>query len=136
MQSASGYLTHTWMNGATRVELLLWVYDRAITSLQACSEAREAGDSAQYNKYLMDAYKAILVIQSGLQAEHNEVAFNVARLLHFTLSQLQEQDIETAISILSRLRDGFASIAEEANQLEMKGEIPAMQKAGGFSASV
>ena len=124
--SVNSYKKQSLKAGWTRVDLLLEIYDRAITAVQGCSNAAAVGDEATYAQQLIAAEKAILAIHSGLQPEENEVAFSVARLLHFAATSIEKQDYDAALKILGDLRSGFAAVADEVNELERKGAIPSI----------
>lgn len=126
-QGVGAYNKQTLFGGWTRVEMLLQLYDRAIVSLGGASMALEADDQETYAKLFIDGQKAILAIHSGLKPDEHDVAYNVARLLHFVLTCLAEKNFDDAVKVLSELRDGFAAIADDANELEKTGVIPAME---------
>ena len=129
--SVAAYKKQSLMSGWTRVDLLLYLYDRAITSLQACQEAREADDSMAYSEHFIQMNKMLIAIHAGLKPD-DEVAFNVARLLHFVSQCIEKDDFPTAINILQSLHDGFAAVADEANELETSGKIPSIPFGNAF----
>ena len=114
--------------------MLLEIYDKAIDSLSAAQELRNA-NSNEFAKHLLAAQKAILAIHAGLKPDEDDVAFNIARLLHFVLVQIEENQISVAIKILGNLRSGFGAIQAEANQLEAKGAIPPVPDSDAFVAT-
>ena len=89
-----------------------------------------------YAAQLLQAQKALLAIQTGLKPEESEVAFNIARLLHFVLARVADKEFAPAIHVLETLREGFQGIADEANDLEAKGEIPALPEIDTFQSIV
>ena len=107
--SVTAYKKQSLLKGWTRVDLLLQIYDRAITSIEACGFANDNDDLPAYSRHFIDAQKAILAIHSGLKPDEDEVAFNVARLLHFAAIAIEKKEFEDAIKILRELRDGFAA---------------------------
>lgn len=123
----SSYNKQVLFGGWTRIDMLIQLYDRAIASLEGTSEALKVGDDATYTRLFLDAQKTILAIHTGLKPDEYEIAFNVARLLHFVLSSIEQKKFEDAILILQNLRDGFDGIAEEANELEKTGQVPAFE---------
>ncbi len=126
------YKRQSVFGGWTRVEMLLQIYDRAISSVEGCKIASVNHDATAYAKNLIDAQKAILAIHSGLKPDEHDVAYNIARLLHFVLVSIEKKDFDGAGKVLLGLREGFAAVADEANQLERDGEIPAMPSDDSF----
>lgn len=120
------YKRQSLSGGFTRVEMLVQVYDRAICAVEACEIAVETKDDALFSRHIVIVHKAIVALHAGLKPEEDEVAFNVARLLHFVAVQVGEQNWKTAHDILTQLRDSFSAVIDEANQLESEGVIPAM----------
>ena len=126
MNGLGNYKKHSLVGGWTRIDMLLQVYDLAIGSLEACKVCFEQHDAAGYARHLVEAQKAMLVIHSGLKPDESEVAFNVARLLHFAMVAIEKADFVKALNVLGQLRQGYAAISDEANELERSGEIPPM----------
>lgn len=122
--SLSTYSKNQVIGGLSRVDLLLEIYERAIMALEGCSTSAAANDTTTFCQQFVKAQKAIAAIHAGLKPEQDEVAFNVARILHFVLAEMSAKNFNSAIKLLSNLRDGFAAISEEANQLERDQVIP------------
>ena len=114
--------------GWTRVEMLLEVYDHAIAAIEGCQITKEQEDATAFAANYIAAQKALLAIHSALEPDKDEVAFNVARLLHFVVACFDEQSYEQASRVLSRIRSGFAAVADEVNQLERQGMLPPLQE--------
>lgn len=123
----NSYNKQVLFGGWTRIDMLIQLYDRAIASLEGTNEAMAVGDDATYARLFLDAQKTILAIHTGLKPDEYEIAFNVARLLHFVLSSIEQKNFEDAIMILQNLKEGFLGIAEEANELEKTGQVPAFE---------
>lgn len=132
----AAYKKQDIFGGWTRVDILIQLYDRAIEKVSDTKAALEADNNEVYVQSFVDSQKTILAIHSGLKADEHDVAFNVARLLHFVLQCLAEKKFDDAIKVLSELRDGFAAIEEEANELELSGKIPAMDQVDMYRATV
>ncbi len=132
MNKLAAYKRQEMFGGWTRIDLLLQLYDRAIEKTADAKLALETNNDDAYVQSFVDSQKTILAIHSGLKPDEHDVAFNVARLLHFVLQCLAEKKFDDAIKVLSELRDGFGAIAEEANELELNGEIPPMDDADMF----
>jgi hypothetical protein len=110
--------------GWTRIEMLLEVYDHAITALEGSQAAADRQDATAFANHYVAAQKAMLAIHSGLEPHKDQVAYNVACLLHFALDCCQQRNFADTIKVLKELRTGFAAVAEEVNQLERDGTLP------------
>ena len=122
--------------GWTRIDVLLQLYDRAISSISATKAAFESEDQQNYAKFFLDSQKAILAIHAGLKPDEHEIAFNIARLLHFVLKGLEDKKFEQALLVMTKLRAGFGAIAEEANELERQGQISPMEANDAYQTNV
>ncbi len=114
--------------------MLLMLYERAIDAIECCSIAHESGDMTAFRKHEMNVRKAIMTIHAGLKPEESDVAFNIARILHYVMVQFDQKDFATCSRLLGQIRDGFAQIADEANALEQTGEIPKMPERDTFES--
>ena len=128
------YRHQTLSSGWTRVETLIQLYDRAIAATQGCKDAEANKDVASYAQQLVVLHKALVALHAGLKPEEDEVAFNVARLLHFVTVLLQERKWDYAIRILNQLRESFTTICDEANELERSGVIPPMPMGDSYES--
>ena len=124
MNGIGAYQKQSLLAGWTRIDLLLRIYESAITSVDACEIALNENDASAYFRHFVQSQKAVLAIHSGLKPDEHEVAFNVARLLHFVSVCIDKKDFKAAGKVLRELRDGFAAVADEVNQLERAGMIP------------
>ncbi|TWU02153.1 flagellar export chaperone FliS [Stieleria varia] len=129
------YRKQSLSGGWTRIEMLVQIYDRAIASLDICCDALANGDNSLFSRHLIISQKAIVALHAGLKPEEDEVAYNVARLLHFVVVSIGEGRFADASRILKQLRSGFAAIIEEANQLEREGKIPAMASHDSYQST-
>ena len=134
MTKGPHYQIETMFGGWTRVDMLLALYDRAIASTRGAELAKEAGNDAQFAEKFMDAQKCILAIHGGLKPDEFEIAFDIARLLHFVLTRLSEHKFEEAAHFLDKLRASFESIRDEATELEKAGQIPPLELSSGLDA--
>jgi hypothetical protein len=69
-----------------------------------------------------------------LKPEECEVAFNILRLLDYTLYAFDQKQFGSCRKVLGNIRDGFAQIADEANRLESEGEIPPLPDSDAFES--
>ena len=127
MSNVNAYDHAQAFGGWSRIDLLLAIYEKAIDGLTMASEALKAENKDDYAAHVLGAQKAILAIHAGLKPDEYEVAFNVARLLHFVLSCIENKEFDDAIKIMSELFAGFQAIHDEATSLELSGQIPKLQ---------
>lgn len=120
------YPLQSQLHGWTRIDMLIALYDRAIASIRALAEGSSTSLPIDAEKFL-DAQKCLLAIHAGLKPEESEIAFNVARLIHFVSGELTARRCDNAVSILESLRNGFDAVREEATRLEMEGKIPSLE---------
>ncbi|MCP4773590.1 MAG: hypothetical protein GY880_05070, partial [Planctomycetaceae bacterium] len=124
MAYQSDQVLDNMIKGLSRIDMLLVLYDRAIASLEAAKSAKEASDEKMQQKFGYEANKLIMGIHSGLDTEKYPVAVDVARLLHFIMTRIEQQDFSDAIKFTKQLRESYAQIRDQAVQLESNGEIP------------
>lgn len=137
MSQVNNYKQQDAYGGWTRIEMLLSIYDLAIDSLTEAHRLSDCEDQQdEFAYHFIKAQKAILAIHAGLKPDEHEVAYNIARLLHFVLTCLEGRKFADAIQVLQNLRDGFQAIQSEANQLEHNGEIPPVESADPYTVSV
>lgn len=134
MTAVGTYRKQSLFGGWTRVDLLLQIYDKAIGELEAARDALSADDGANHATHLIKAQKAIVAIHAGLKPDEYEVAYNIARLLHFVLVSIENRQYDDALKVLTELRDGFSAVSNEVNELERSGEIPPMQSHDQFES--
>ncbi len=135
MNQLQNYQNQNIFSGWTRVDMLLEIYDCAITSFQQAKVSLEEQNEDAFGQHFLKGQKAILAIHSGLKPDEDEIAFNVARLLHFVLQKIEQQEFDDAVTVLISMRDGFAAIQKEANELEASGQIPPMPIADNFATN-
>jgi len=112
------------VNGWTRIDMLLALYDRAIAAVLLAKKAVAENDANLLASATLETNKYILALHSGLNVEADPVAENVARLLTFVMTRFEEQNFDEAVLFLEKLRSSFDQIREEATALEKAGKIP------------
>ncbi|MCP4096945.1 MAG: flagellar protein FliS [Mariniblastus sp.] len=133
MAYQSDQVLDNMIKGLSRIDMLLVLYDRAIASLEAAKSAKEASDEKMQQKFGYEANKLIMGIHSGLDTEKYPVAVDVARLLHFIMTRIEQQDFSDAIKFTKQLRESYAQIRDQAVQLESNGEIPPIIQSSGVN---
>ncbi len=111
----------------SRVDMLLALYNASIDRVQRALEAHRNHDALSMKRETLHAERMVVELLSGLDLNHGEIAEHLQSLFLFVLKQLAEgsqQELESARTILTSLRDGFAAIRDEAVELERSGVIP------------
>ena len=132
MENLQNYKKQDMFAGWTRIDMLLRIYDNAIESLTSSERFHSEENVLEYTKSVAASQKAVLAIHAGLKPDEHDVAFNVARLLHFVLQKIESNEFKDAIMVLENLRSGFTQIEEEARILELSGHIPPIQNSETF----
>ncbi len=127
------YKIETQINGWTRIDMLLALYDRAIVSVRLAHAAEQANSQDIFADKFLDSQRCILAIHSGLKPDEYDMSHNIARLLHFIMTRIGEHNFDEAVHFLEKLRNSFESIREEATKLERDGKIPSLDFAGGLN---
>lgn len=133
MNEYKNYSLETMVNGWTRIDMLLALYDRAIAAIQFAKLAKQSNDSRLMTNQLVEANKFLLGLHSGLDTENDQVAVDVARLLNFVMLRLEEHNFDEAIHFLSKLQSTFEQIRDEASALEKAGKIPPLGQNHGLN---
>ena len=133
MAYQSDQVLDNMIKGLSRIDMLLVLYDRTIASLEAAKSAKEASDAKMQQQYGYEANKLIMGIHSGLDTDKYPMAVDVARLLHFIMTRIEQQNFSDAIKFTKQLRESYAQIRDQAVQLESKGEIPPIIQASGVN---
>lgn len=113
----------------TRADMLLLIYDRALQAISGGIQALQSGDTAPLARHRLDAHKALLMLADGLDLSQGEVPQNVLRLAVFAIDQTSGTETDAWIAargVLQTLRDAFAQVRDDVNQLEASGRIPAL----------
>lgn len=134
MDQLKTYQRTSIKSGWTRIEMLLMLYERAIAAIESCEIANEVGDQTLFHQHELTVRKTIMAIHAGLKPDEDEVAYNIARLLHFVMVRFDQKDFKTCKNVLEEIYSGFSQIAEEANQLEREGTIPALPENDTFES--
>lgn len=112
------------VKGWTRIDMLLALYSRTISTVREAEEAKKAGDSQLFSLKLLDVNRLLLGLHSGLNVDEYPLASDVARLLNFVSLRISEENFTEAIYFLEKLHTSFSQIRDEAADLEKAGSIP------------
>jgi flagellin-specific chaperone FliS len=127
MTGYNAYAKSAKVNGWTRIELLLAVYDKALGRLDLAAAEIQAGRPGQAVPHMAKAQLAVMVLANGVRAgAGNDYGVNMLRLYEYVVRQLTEptqERVAEAKKVLTTLRQGFEAIRTEANTLERTGKI-------------
>jgi flagellar secretion chaperone FliS len=113
----------------TRVDMLILVYDQAVSALSEGARLLEQNRKAELPAVKLRAMKTLLAIAEGLNLQRGELPIQVLRLVVFALDQVRIESAEawrSAESVISTLRAGFLEIQDDARKDEYEGRIPAL----------
>jgi hypothetical protein len=113
----------------TRVDMLIVVYDQAVSALSEGARLLEQNRGAELPAVKLRAMKTLLAIAEGLNLQRGELPIQVLRLVVFALDQVRIESAEawrSAESVISTLRAGFLEIQDDARKDEYEGRIPAL----------
>ena len=117
----------------TRIDMLLLIYDQAVTTLNEGARLLECNRDAELSPISLKAMKTLLIIADGLNLNHGELPAQVMRLVVFSLDQIKTQSPEawrSAADVMTKLREGFQEIQVQARKDEYEGRIPALDAVG------
>ncbi|MEZ6130162.1 MAG: flagellar protein FliS [Planctomycetaceae bacterium] len=129
MESAHSAYRKSKATSLTRIDMLIALYDRTLKTLNAGIESQQSGDDNGFISAQLTAYRCILALLDGIDADRDEVSANIQRLCLFAASRILEGTTgswQDAIKVLQPLHNSFVQIREEAVQLELNGQIPAL----------
>ena len=127
------------VQNATRIELLLALYDKAIQHLKQARQEIEQGNVSTATPLIVQAQVIVFALADGVDPQYGEIAQNMLRLYEFVLYRLgstEAQNIGDAIQILATLREGLWEIEPKAKAMELGGKLPRAQIFPGLRLSV
>ena len=133
MQPYQNYSIETTVSGWTRVDMLLALYDRTISTIRFAQHAKNTDDNRMLANKMIEANKYLLALHSGLDTENDAVAVDIARLLNFVMLRLEEHNYDEAVYFLEKLHSTFEQVREEATDLEKSGKIPPLNAHRGLN---
>ena len=134
MNAHLNYSLENQLSGWTRIDMLLALYERAISEITAAKEAKLAGEYGRMAKSLIAVNRLMLALHGGLNIDEYPLAINIARLLNYVVFRLEEHNFDEAIHFLVKTKSAYESIRDEAAALEQKGAIPALDMRSGLNA--
>lgn len=113
-----------------RIDLLLALYDGAITRLERALAALRSGDVTTARPILARVQAIVLELAAGINFDAGDPSSaNLMRLYEFfaqALAGTEVRALESVLKSLTTLREGFAAVRVEAVQLERGGVIPSV----------
>ena len=93
--------------GATRIEVLLALYDGAISRLESARDAMARRDPSAAAPALLRAQRIVLELLAGLDLSYGEVPQNLQRLYTFVLRSIgagSSDQLTAGLAVLHTLR--------------------------------
>lgn len=116
----------------TRIDLLLALYDGAIERLNKARELVRAKNRTAAIPLVARTQLIVTELAAGVRLDVDpDLGTNYLRLYEFVVDRLanvREQNLADALKILKTLREGFATIREEAIAMEHRGEFPSADR--------
>ena len=106
--------------------MLLALYNKAIEHLTESLQSLDRNDTAANILQRTRAATVLVAIRSGIVTEYGEIPAKIDQLCEYVqlcVADGSRERIESACLVMGKLRDGFAGIRDEANQMELGGEI-------------
>lgn len=120
------------VTGWTRIEMVISLYDAAIGKLQQALAAIQNEERGSAALLLLHSSRLVFGIELGLNMDYGDVPHDINRLCQYVQDCIIEASsarIDSAIRVLSNLREAYAQIRPEAIQLERSGRIPRFEDA-------
>jgi flagellin-specific chaperone FliS len=109
-----------------RIDLLLAAYDGTIDRIEQAQSLLKDGDRQAAWPLIVRAQRIILELYGGLNLRYGVIPENMQKLYLYTLYCLSFGDrehLDSAESILRRIREGLRDVRDEAVELEVRGEL-------------
>lgn len=117
----------------THIDMLLLIYDQAVMTLNQGTQLLEENRVAELPPVTLKAMRTLLMIAEGLRLDHGELPVQVMRLVVYALDQIRTPSVDawrSAAAVISKIREGFIEIQEQARKDEYDGRIPALDAVG------
>ena len=125
----------TW----TRIQMLVMLYARGIEHLDGVLRAIEKQQRADEVIQRTRAAAIAAAIRSGINTEYGEIPTRIDQLIEFVQSVVVQGDaaqIRAAKDVMQKLYEGFEGIRNEANRLEVAGELPPLEQASTVNTTL
>ncbi len=121
--------SHAW----TRIDMLLLIYDQTVANLTEGTRLLEKNCASELPPVSLKAMRSLLMIADGLNLNHGELPAQVMRLVVYSLDQIKTKSPaawRSAADVMSKLREGFQEIQDQARKDEYEGRFPALDAVG------
>jgi flagellin-specific chaperone FliS len=118
---------HQRASGWTRIDMLLALYDGAVSRLEEAGDALSKDDAAAAAPALLRAQRIVVELLAGIDLRYGDVPQNLQRLYAFVLVSIgvgTASEVAGALEVLRTLREGLIEVRAEAVALERSGAIP------------
>jgi flagellin-specific chaperone FliS len=112
--------------------MLISLYDAAIGKLQQALKALQENEHGTAALQLLHASRLVFGIKLGLNMDYGDVPHEINRLCQYVDACVIDASldrVESAIRVLTSLRDAFVEIRAEAIDMERDGKIPRFEDA-------
>jgi flagellar protein FliS len=123
---------------ATRIDLILALYDKMLARLDKAEAALGRGEPSAARTALAEAQLMVASLASGNLEGKDDLSLNLLKLYEFVGHRLNEPTLEhirDARQILTTLREAFEAIRPEALRLEREGLVPRLDQERIVTAS-
>lgn len=123
---------------ATRIDLLLMLYDKAIGHLDQAHAALAQQDLLTATPRLLATQAIVYTLASGVDLQYGEIPQNMLRLYEYVLhclSRGEAKKVQDALRVLTILREGLTGIQQQARTMEWSGEIPSLTRSRALQFS-
>lgn len=117
----------------TRIDMLLVVYDQTVFALDEGQRLLAENRTSELPGVRLKAMRALVAIVDGLDLAQPGLPVQILRLVEFSLEQIKSDSPDAwraASNVISKLREGFLEIQEQARVDEYEGRIPALNAVG------
>ncbi len=113
--------------------MLLVVYDQTVFALDEGQRLLIENRTSELPGVRLKAMRALVAIVDGLDLAQPGLPVQILRLVEFSLEQIKSDSPDAwraAANVVSKLREGFLEIQEQARLDEHEGRIPALNAVG------
>ena len=133
MNAYQKYSVENQLASWTRIDMLIALYDQAISKVSAAEKASQLGHAGVLGERLIEANRLLLALHGGLNTDKYPMAVDIARLLNFVMYRLEQRNFSEAVHFLEKLKCSYELIRDEANALEKQGKFATLDSPSGLN---